>query len=228
MQNELILFFTALIDLFFILLMSRFGRIGLNISIVMNAIAVAVFGGKLIPLFGFATNTGNVFYACIFAAAMILSQYYGKRAAYKSIWAVFFAMAFFTILGQLTIKLSGLTETEGVHRALHIIFSIEPRIALASMAGYLVSQNLNIWLFDYLRHRRWGYNLSARVIASATTGQFIDSIIFFLIAFLGVIAPDVLIQTILVGFFAKVVVAIFSIPFIQWTFRFAKPELSEG
>lgn len=226
MQNEIIFIATTLIDLAFIVFMSRFGRTGLTVSIVVNAVLISTFGAKLISLFGFVTNTGNVFYACIFAAAMILSQYHGTREAYKSIWVAFFGIVLFVVFGQFVIRSVGIADTENVHQAMQTLFSLVPRIAVASMLAYLVSQHLNVWLFDYLRHDRWAYVLWFRVIASALVGQVVDSIIFFSVAFLGTIPLSLVLQTILVGLSAKVFVAVVSIPFIRWAFHFQKSELS--
>jgi uncharacterized integral membrane protein (TIGR00697 family) len=107
MTNGLIFFITVLISLFFILLMLRLGKQGLAGLIVANIILVSTFGALLIPLFGLITNAGNVFYASIFLAAQIITEHYGRKAAFKSVWVGFGALVLFVLLAQYSIRLVG-------------------------------------------------------------------------------------------------------------------------
>ncbi len=63
---------------------------------------------------------------------------------------------------------------------LSLIFA-DPRIALASGTAFLISQMLDIILFDKLRNKTWW---KAPVISSFAA-SFIDTIIFFSLAFAG-------------------------------------------
>ncbi|HYU64665.1 MAG TPA: queuosine precursor transporter [Candidatus Paceibacterota bacterium] len=194
-------------------MMLRLGKAGIMVAIVVNLVLISAFGAKLIQIFGGVTNTGNVFYAVIFTAGAILTERYNKKEAYKSIWIGFAALAIFIIMGQLTIESIGRLETRAVEEAMRILYQPALRIAIASVSAFLVSQHVNIWLFDYLRQKSSNM-LWFRIVASATAGQALDSIIFFTIAFLGAIASPVLLQVIFVGFIAKLLVAVISVPFI--------------
>ena len=154
---------------------------------------------------------------------MLLTEYYDKADAYKSVWIGFIALAVFMIMGQFTIRLAGEPETRVVNEAMAILFDQALRISIASAAAYLLSQHLNIFIFDYLRRKTAGKLLWLRIMAGAGTGQLLDSAVFFSVAFAGEVSPQILIEIILVGFVIKVLVAALSIPFIKRG-RVVRPE----
>jgi uncharacterized PurR-regulated membrane protein YhhQ (DUF165 family) len=76
--NELIFIGAVVAALLFVFLAARLGREWLLCSIIANLLLVAVFGAKLISLWGFVTNVGNVPYACVFLATDFLLERYGR------------------------------------------------------------------------------------------------------------------------------------------------------
>lgn len=212
MPNELVFFATIIVELFFLLYMLRLGKQGLAAVVVVNIILVSCFGGLLIPLFGFTTNAGNVFYATIFLAAQMMVERYGRDVAARSVWIGFSALVLFVLMAQYSIRLVGVADSSMLLSSIHDVFSAVPRIALASMGAYLISQHLNIWLFAYLRKRQDRPQLWLRSLLSSITGQIVDSILFFTIAFAGTMSFAGLTQTIFVGFCIKVFVAAVGVP----------------
>src|SRR5690606_1008391 len=61
----------------------------------------------------------------------------------------------------------------------------DPRIALASGAAFLVSQLMDVTVFDRLRRRPWW---QAPLISSSLASAF-DTVLFFTIAFVGTGLP---------------------------------------
>ncbi len=212
MPNELIFFATVVIELFFLLYMLRLGMQGLVAVIVVNIILVSCFGALLIPLFGFTTNAGNVFYSVIFLAAQMMVERYGRSAASKSIWIGFSALVIFVLMAQYSIRLTAAADDGALADSMHTVFSGVPRIALASMGAYLISQHLNIWIFAFLKDKYDGRHLWLRSLLSSVGGQLVDSSLFFLIAFVGTLSSGGLLQALLIGFCTKVLVGLIGIP----------------
>ncbi|MBI2056052.1 MAG: queuosine precursor transporter [Candidatus Sungbacteria bacterium] len=228
MTNEIIFFVTAIIDLVAVLCLLRmFGKAGPILAIAINIILISTFGAKLISLFGFVTNVGNVFYATVFAATMLLTEHYGKGVAYKSIWISFAGLILFIFMGQLTIRAIGVPDTLNVDIAMNTLFHVAFRVALASASAYILSQHLAISIFSRLFEYYHGGKLWLRVIVSASFGQLLDSIVFFSIAFAGELGGITLIQVIFVGMGAKIIVALISIPFIYKSYAY-KPKQEDG
>lgn len=213
MNNEIIFFTTIVLDLGFVTFMSHFKKEGLIAAIVLNLILVSTFGGMLVSFFSFVTNAGNVFYASIFLAINLLVEKYGKKSALGAVYASFITLIVFIFMAQLTIRFSA-PLTSGFSQAVNFIFKLAPRIALASMIAYITAASFNIWLFEKLRQKSGEKLLWFRNGASQVFAQAIDSVLFFSIAFMGILPFPLLIQTIIIGFVAKVIVALLSTPFI--------------
>ena len=64
-----------------------------------------------------------------------------------------------------------------------------PRIAIASLIAFLVGSFLNAYVMSKMKIASKGKNFSLRAIVSTLAGESADSLIFFPIAFLGLIPP---------------------------------------
>jgi len=214
MTNEALLLLSAIIEYAFVLIAFRLGKTWLYVFIVMNLALISVAGAKLISVFGLVTNAGNVFFAAVFVATHLLIEHYEKKDGYRTIWLGFFAILFFIIMTQLTLLLAGIVDSSPLESALRTIFGAAPRIAVASIAAYIVSQQVNVRIYASLKERSGGKNLWLRDGIAHIGGQFMDSIIFFSIAFYGLIPMAVLIQSISIGFAMKVIVGFLGTPAI--------------
>jgi uncharacterized integral membrane protein (TIGR00697 family) len=216
MHNEALFLFASITELLFILFFYRLGKGGLVASIAINITLVSVTGSFLVPLFGSVSNIGNIFYASVFFATSLLNEYYGKREAYTSVMISFTALVLFSVMAQLTTGFTNPTTTE-VPVALITVFNTVPRIALASMAAYVVAQSVNVWLYDAIKTATKNKKLWLRNITAAASAQFVDSLIFFSIAFAGTVSFLELRQVIIVGFLLKTAFAVLSTPFLYWS-----------
>ena len=218
MPNEIIFILTAFTDLSFILLAYQLGKNWLYATIIINLVLISTFGAKLISIFGFVTNTGNVFFAAVFLATHILTEHYGKREGYKTVWIGFAAIVFFILMSQFTLQYAGLPASSVINQAQELLFIGAPRIALASMVGYILVQYFNVWIYDLIHAKTGRKLLWLRDTIANFTGQFLDSILFFSIAFYGIIPIPVLLQTMLAGFAIKVIVGLMGTPILYLTF----------
>lgn len=72
--------------------------------------------------------------------------------------------------------------------ALAVVLSVwlaSPRIALASGSAFLVSQMMDIGIFNRLRHRGWWQP----PLFSSVIGSLVDTVLFFALAFYGTSMP---------------------------------------
>ena len=221
MSNEISFILRAIIDLLFVLLLFRFGKAGLVAAIVVNIILVSTFGAKLVHLFGVTTNAGNVSYACVFFAATLLNEYYGRREAVLSVIIGFASLVLFMTMSQFVITMTGLPETFTISQSMAVVFKAVPRVAFASMVAYVCASGVHIWLYDFIKKFTKQKQLWLRNIASALVGQAIDSVLFFSIAFAFLVPNIDLWQAMLAGFLLKVLVALISTPFLYASKRTA-------
>ena len=216
MSNESIFFISAVLDILFIFFASTRGKRWIFGTIVINIILASMLGGKLLPVFGFIINAGNVAYACVFLATQALIERYGKEDGYRTVGFGVGMVVSFMALTQLARFYTGLADTATMNTAIDTLFQIVPRIAIASIFGFVVAQYCNITLYVWLKEKLQDRWLFARVIVSTALAQFIDSSLFVTVAFFGIFSSGMIMQNILVGCISKVIVAILGIPLIYW------------
>src|SRR3989344_5086065 len=112
--NEPILVAIAILCAAFVYAAWRFDKSRLYSLIVIFLILISLTGGKIVEFFGFATNTGNIFYASVFLATYFLIERYGRREGIRSIWIGILAVVFFSLLARLTSALTGSGATVGL------------------------------------------------------------------------------------------------------------------
>jgi len=214
MPNELLWLIFLLFDLSIVILAFRlWGRYGLYAMIAASVIICNIQVIALVKLFGLIATLGNIVYASIFLSTDILSECYGKREARRGVWIGFFCLIWASLAMQFAIIFIP-DQADEMMPHLREVFGLMPRVALASMIAYLVSQNHDIWAFHFWREKTGGKWLWLRNNLSTLVSQLIDSVTFVLIAFAGIHSGRVLIQLIVTTYLFKLIVAAVDTPFI--------------
>lgn len=221
MSNEYLFILCALADILFVFFSARRGLEWLLGTVATNLILIGIFGSKLVEIFGFTTNAGNIFYACVFLATHFILERYGKHAAFKTISVgVSFAL-FFIIMAQFAVHFAGVSDSKLTNDCIQTLFSFSVRVSFASIVAYVFSQYVNISLFEWLKIKTHGKFLWLRMNGANIVGQLVDSLLFFSIAFFDLPGP-ILIQAILAGWLVKTVVVLLGTPFVYLDRLFKK------
>lgn len=212
-MNELLFFLTIVINFSGILIAYKiFNKMGLFIWIAFASAIVNIEVVKSIDLFGMSLTLGNVLYSTTYLATDILSEIYGKKEARKGVAVGFFAIVFFTILTQINLLFIP-NQEDFTNEAMHTIFSFAPRICLASLIAYLISNTFDTYIFEKIKNR-FPKHLWLRNNLSTLTSQIIDTILFTIIAFYGVFSNKMILQLIIFSYIIKVIIALCDTPFI--------------
>jgi uncharacterized integral membrane protein (TIGR00697 family) len=215
-MNELLLLITALVSALFVLAGWKFGKERLYSVIIVFLILIAAVGAKIVFFFGHPTNTGNIFYASVFLATYFLIERFGKREGLYSIGVGIVAVVFFSALIQITIALTGSPATAPINNALATAFGPISRVTLASLCAYALSQSLNVYLYLVLKERMQGKYLWLRANICNALAQLLDSTVFFLIAFIGLVPPADIWEIIFTGLFIKIVYMMVASPLLYF------------
>ncbi|MBI5456878.1 queuosine precursor transporter [Candidatus Kaiserbacteria bacterium] len=226
-MNEALFVAAILVNLLFIALAARFGRVGLVLAMAVNLILVSTFAPKLVTVFGFVSNVGNIFYGSLFIAANILVERYGTKAAFTAIWMSFAGNIFFVVMSQFALRFIGETQSLATNDAISTVFASAPRTALASVVAYLLVQHFNVWLYSFVKAKTGERLLWLRHISSTTTSQLLDSVIFFSIAFYAVIPNNILVEAMIVGFVLKTAIGVVGTPLLYFVRLFIMSEIQE-
>jgi len=187
------------------------GRAYLYGYVAAAIILMNIFVVKGVYIFGIATAGGNVLYATVFLATDILNEYYGRKEAQKAVWLGFFVTIFFLIMSQLFLRMIP-ADYDIAQGAMETLFGFLPRVVLGSMVAYLVSQSLDVYIFDKIKKATGEKWLWLRNNGSTMTSQLVDTIIFTLFVFWGVYPK--LWQFILFAYILKVIIAFCDTPFM--------------
>lgn len=227
MPNELIFFLMIVVVLSTALLMFRLGKIWLYAFIAVCIVLANIFVTKQFRLFGLSATGGNITYGAIFLVTDLLCEHYGKEAGRRAVVIGFFAALFYLVTSQFILLMQP-AEYDTVHDGMQSIFAFAPRIVLASVIAYLISQFHDIWAYHAIRKLTRNRLLWLRNNASTWSSQLIDSVTFSLIAFVGVFPLKIVGQIILSTYLLKIIVAAIDTPFLYLSYRFLPAELIQG
>ena len=216
MPNEIIFIGTVLIYLGSVLVLYKlFGKNGLFAFAIFGTLLGNIAVCKCVDLFGVSTTAGNVLYASTFLVTDILSEKYGKKEATKAVKFSFSIMVLWLIGTQLILWFTP-NPSDYINDSLSIVFGLVPRITIASLVGFVCSQNIDVFLYHFI-WKKTGDNTSKlwmRNNGSTLISQAIDTVIFTALAFGGTYPTNVLISILLTTYLFKAVVAILDTPFI--------------
>ncbi|MCD6493498.1 MAG: queuosine precursor transporter [Archaeoglobaceae archaeon] len=158
---------------------------------------------------------GVIVYASTFLITDIIGEIYGKEYSKKAVITGFFAniIAVIAILIAINWTPAPFLSNEFLN-SFNKILGFAPRIVLASMIAYLISQTHDVYAFHFWKRKTKGRHLWLRNNASTIVSQAIDTAVFITIAFYGLVANEVLLSMIFGQYVLKVFIALFDTPFI--------------
>ena len=120
---------------------------------------------------------------------IVLRKSGGFKKARLIIWSGF-AMNFLVVaFAQLAIMLPAAPFWEG-EAGFNFVFGMAPRIVMASLCAFLVGSFLNAYVMSRMKIASRGRHFSVRAMVSTLVGESADSILFFPIAFGGMIPAE--------------------------------------
>ncbi len=232
MPNEFLLIINLIVVYGGVLLFYKLlGARGLICWTVMATIAANIEVLILIDAFTLEQTLGNVTFASTFLVTDILSEKYGKKSANLAVIAGTLSSAVFILLSQIWLLYTP-SSNDFVSSAIHDVFSNTPRIILASLSVYVLSQLFDVWIYD----KRWDFSsnkygdskrfLWLRNNGSTLISQLINAILFNVFAFAGTYDTGTLITIIISTYLIYIVTSLLDTPAIYLA-RKIKP-LGEG
>lgn len=199
-----------------------FGLTGLYVWIGFAIVAANIQVVKMVDLFGINATLGNIMYGSIFLATDLINEKYGRKQAQKAVYIGFVMLISFTAITQISLLFAP-NQYDFAQGALETLFTLLPRITLGSLIAYFISQTLDVYLFDKIKLKYGSRNqLWIRNNGSTLVSQAIDTAIFTIIAFLGVMPFEVVMEIFWFSYVIKIVTSVVDTPFVYWM-RSIKP-----
>ena len=141
---------------------------------------------KVISVAGLTVTAGLLVFPVSYIINDCISEVWGFRKARLIIWTGFAMNFFVVVLGLLAVSIPAAPFWEGEEH-FNFVFGMAPRIVAASLAAFLAGSFLNAYVMSRMKLRSGGRRFSSRAIASTLAGETADSLLFFPIAFGGVV-----------------------------------------
>ena len=231
-NQELLWVLTVFLDLGFAILCYRlFGRTGLYGVVIFSLLLANIMGPKLTVVFGMQTSMGVILYSSIFFATDLLSEKYGQKDAQRAVLLGFFVSVALVVMTQLSMLYlpSAMPQTstyaQSVHEATVTLFDYTPRFVFGSLLAYLISQSFDVWVFHRIRNATNGRHLWLRNTGSTLISQAIDTLIYGLVVWWGLVDLITALQLAGAKYIFKFVIAVVDTPFIYLACRWkVRPE----
>ena len=164
-----------------------------------------ITAGKISQFWIFSFSAAIIFFPMTYVLADVFTEVYGYSQARNRTWLLLLCSIISAILYALV---SWLPPAIGfdANSAYVRVFSQIPRIVVASWIAIFLGSISNDYVLAKMKVWTKGKYLWTRTIGSTIIGEGIDSIIFFTIAFYGLLPTRLLISTIISGWILKILI----------------------
>ena len=150
-----------------------------------------------------------------------VAEVWGFRHVRLLIWLGFFMNFLVVGLGVLAVALPPAPYWNGAEH-FNFVFGLAPRMAAASLMAFVVGSFLNAWVMSRMKVVDRGHRFSLRAVISALIGETGDSLIFFPVAFGGLIGFREMLGLMIVQIVAKTGYEILVLPITVRVVRYIK------
>jgi len=176
---------------------------------------------KLISIGGIEATAGLLIFPISYIINDLIAEVWGYRKARLIIWNGFLMNFLAVIVFRLSIWAPGSVHfTNQV--AFESVLGNTERIVAASFIAFLFGSFLNAYVMSKMKIMQHGRGFSIRAIASTIVGEGADSMIFFSIAFSGIIPMQALLMLILTQTAMKTGYEIIALPLTNFLVKYVK------
>ena len=184
-------------------------------------IAANLFETKIVQVGSFSMTAGFIVFPVSYIINDCIAEVWGFRKARLVIWMGFLMNFFVVAMGGIAVALPAAPFWEG-DEAFRFVFGLAPRIAVASLTAFLVGSFLNAWVMSRMKLRDRERRFAWRAIASTLVGEGADSIIFFPMAFAGLMPLNELLKLMVLQVTAKTLYEVIALPLTTRVVRWMK------
>lgn len=183
----------------------------LGIVFCVCLVAANLLETKVVQLGPIAVTAGLIVFPVSYIINDCIAEVWGFRKARLIIWMGFLMNFFVVALGQIAIAIPAAPFWEG-EEAFDFVFGMAPRISAASLTAFLVGSFINAYVMSRMKVASQGRHFSARAILSTVAGESADSLIFFPLAFGGLMPVNELMKMMVVQVVLKTAYEIVILP----------------
>lgn len=168
---------------------------------------------KSVDILGISATLGNVLFASNFLATDMLTENYGYKEAKKGVLFAIISVVIYLIIGQGALLFTP-NASDIAQPLFETLFSFAPRITLASVSMFALSNFVDIRLYEYLRKKTDGKKMWLRNNLCTIICNGGENFLFYAIAFGGIMSINEMIMIALSATIIEVLIAICDTPFL--------------
>ena len=169
-----------------------------------------VLAAKLLKIGKYSITAGALVFPIWYIVNDVFSEIYGFEKTKKVIYLGFIMNIFMVLIFTLAIYLPAPVWYEN-SVAFKLILGTTPRVCLASLVAYLLGSLINSKVLVKLKENKKN-KFGIRAVLSTLCGEFVDSLIFVTIAFIGNVPTQEIITMIIVQVVLKTLYEIICLP----------------
>ncbi len=183
----------------------------LGIVFCVCLVAANLLETKVVQLGPVAVTAGLLVFPISYIINDCIAEVWGFRKARLIIWMGFLMNFLVVALGQIAVALPAAPFWEG-EEGFNFVFGMAPRIAAASLLAFLVGSFMNAYVMSRMKVASHGKHFSLRAVLSTLAGESADSLIFFPLAFGGLMPLEELGRMMLVQVVLKTLYEVIILP----------------
>ena len=176
---------------------------------------------KLILIGPYEATAGLLLFPITYIVNDLIAEVWGYRKVRLIIWNGFLMNFLAVLVFKLSIWVPG-SENFTNQTAFASVLGNTERMVIASFIAFLFGAFLNAFVMSKMKILQKGRGFSIRAIVSTIVGEGADSLVFFFIAFSGVIPFDDLIMLILTQTAMKTGYEIIALPITNYLVKWVK------
>jgi len=205
-----------------VVLARRFGQWILYGVFAMLVLTSNLMAGKLISIGPAIVPAVVAIYAVTFLCTDAVCELYGREEAKRVVFGAFLANILAIPLIYLVVAWPSVPFQIEFVEQFNTVFGFAPRVIVASMAAYLISQTHDVYVYSWCKQKTKGRFMWLRNNTSTVVSQLMDSIIFIFLAFYGVFPLPIVLSMIGFQWIIKVGIALADTPFLYLAVNTAK------
>jgi len=164
-----------------------------------------VTAGKIISVLGYGVSVTVIYFPFVFIISDVVTEVYGYAVARRILWYTLFASILAGLFYLIVVAIPGPSYFE--HQdAYKTVLGTVPRVLVGGWIAIFVGDISNNYVLAKLKILTKGKWLWTRTIGSTLVGQFINTLLFYVIALSGIIPLKSMATAIIAGWLIKCIV----------------------
>jgi uncharacterized integral membrane protein (TIGR00697 family) len=168
-------------------------------------------GQKLCAIGPFVVSGAQLLFPITYIFGDVFTEVYGYSASRRAIWLGFLANGLLAVMGLITVWLPPAPGWPN-QQAFATVFYTIPRLIVASLIAYWCGEFANSYTLAKMKLWTGGKMLWTRTVGSTVVGQFVDTLLLYIIGFGGTAPVSTLARGVASAYLFKVVYEVVATP----------------